>query len=355
MTHFLKKYRFWLLTPILFLFPHFMFSQGGNQWTSSVNVAGGTNLSDWIYDVITTQEKNYFAVGFAKEDEQNTTPRPDVPYFTLISPSGLMLADGFVEIPSLENPANTARGRLFNVVEGIDAYFSVGCIDCFNAFTQGFLVKVNKTTLAEQHWSLLPSGSTSGRLNDIVNVSAGGENYIVVTGWANDGTGRKNWIAAYNYDGTLRTNGSVLHELVTPALGESGAMVHDIAPDGKVRVYTASAVFKSQSSDPTFPLLRRDQDIQVNVTSYDPSSSIPFTIGTPVEVNSITSRPYTGPNANGAIAPGPNDIFEVYKPRFTNGESDKYPYGPKYLGTSFARINMTNCNESAPAPGLLYM
>ncbi len=196
MTHFLKKYRFWLLTPILFLFPHFMFSQGGNQWTTNVNVAGETNLADWIYDVITTEEKNYFAVGFAKEDETDVIPRPDVPYFSLLSPNGVLLGDGFVEIPSLENPLNTARGRLFNVVEGTDAYFSVGCIDCFNAFTQGFLVKVNKTTLAEQHWSLLPSGSTSGRLNDIVNVSAGGENYIVVTGWANDGTGRKNWIAA---------------------------------------------------------------------------------------------------------------------------------------------------------------
>ncbi|MFN0212625.1 MAG: hypothetical protein ACKVT2_00085 [Saprospiraceae bacterium] len=162
-----------LLLFSLFFAPLLLSAQGGNQWTTSVNVGGESELADWVYDIITTSEKNYFGVGFAKENEQNTTPRPDVPAYFLLSPNGVLLGDGFVEMPSLENPANIARGRLFNVVEGSDAYFAVGCVDCFNSFSRGFLIKIDKTTLTEQHWAVLPTNYTSGRLNDIVQVSSG--------------------------------------------------------------------------------------------------------------------------------------------------------------------------------------
>ena len=224
---------------IFALLPFLSFAQGA-QWVTSVNVGGVPKLADWVYDVITTSEKNYFCVGFAKEDEHTpNSPRKDVPAFCLLSPSGTLLGDGYIEILSASN--EIASGRLYNVVEGTDAYFAVGFIQCFDGCQKGILVKVDKTTLAEQHWSIIPNGYTKGRLNDIIHVSANGDNYLIVTGWADDGvTGNKTWIAAYNYDGTLRTTGSVLHEFVTTNQGEAGAITYEVMPDGKVKIFSAS-------------------------------------------------------------------------------------------------------------------
>jgi hypothetical protein len=341
-----------LIVAFLLFFTQKADSQS-NQWTTSVTVGGTPNLSDWVYDIITTEEKNYFAVGFAKESESNPSVRPDVPAYCLLSPNGRLIGDGVVELPNSQDPTRIAQGRLYNVVEAPDAYFAVGCSECFGSTSKGILVKVDKSTLTAQQWLLLPANVTSARLNDISFVSNGGDQFVVVSGWASVG-GRKKWIAAYNLDGTLRSTNGAPHELVSTEAGEVSSVTHNVTPDGKVRIYTAAALPISSSADPNLPMRRVDTDIQINTLTYDASLTVPFTAAPPVQVNSIKSRAYTSPGTNGPLALNNTDLFSNFPPVFPNGGFDKYPYGPKYIGTSFER-NFSNCNESAPVPGLLYV
>ncbi len=324
-----------------------------NQWTTSVTVGGTPQLADWVYDVITTTEKNYFAVGFAKENEANPAARPDVPAFCLLSPSGRLIGDGVIELPHPQDPAKIAQGRLYNVVEAPDAYFAVGCNECFGSSSKGILVKVDKSTLSSQNWLLLPSQATSARLNDISYVDNNGDRFVLVSGWALDGS-RKKWVAAYNLDGTLRNTNGAPHELVSAESGEVGAMAQEVTADGKVRIYTAASLPRSTSSDPNLPMRRVDTDVQINTITYDAGNATPFTEAAPLSVSSISSRAYSAPGTNGPLTLEPDNIFYNFPPRFSNSKYDKYPYGPKYLGTPFER-DFPNCNETSPVPGLLYV
>ena len=117
-----NKLPHWAVTWLLFLLPAFILPMllpaQGVQWTSSVNVGGsnGQPWADWIFDVITTSEGNYMAVGFAREDEINGA-HPDVPAYCLIGPNGHLLRDGVVELLDNNTPPKIKAGRLANVVE----------------------------------------------------------------------------------------------------------------------------------------------------------------------------------------------------------------------------------------------
>jgi hypothetical protein len=341
-----------LIITFLLFFAQKTVSQS-NQWTSTVKVGGTPQLADWVFDVITTEEKNYFAVGFAKENEANPADWPDVPAYCLLSPNGRLIGDGVIELPHPDEQGKVAQGRLYNVVETPDAYFAVGCSECFGSSSKGILVKVDKSTLSSQNWLLLPSQATSARLNDISYVDNNGDRFVLVSGWALDGS-RKKWVAAYNLDGTLRNTNGAPHELVSAESGEVGAMTHEVTADGKVRIYTAASLLRSISSDSNLPMRRVDTDVQINTITYDAGNATLFTEAAPLAVSSITSRAYSSPGTNGPIALGSDDIFLNFPPKFPNGQYDKYPYGPKYLGTPFSR-DFPNCNETSPVQGLLYV
>jgi hypothetical protein len=282
-----------LIITFLLFFAQKTVSQS-NQWTSTVKVGGTPQLADWVFDVITTEEKNYFAVGFAKENEANPATRPDVPAYCLLSPNGRLIGDGVIELSLPQNPDKVAQGRLYNVVETPDAYFAVGCSECFGSSSKGILVKVDKSTLSYQNWLLLPSKATSARLNDISYVDNNGDRFVLVSGWALDGS-RKKWVAAYNLDGTLRNTNGAPHELVSAESGEVGAMTHEVTADGKVRIYTAASLLRSISSDSNLPMRRVDTDVQINTITYDAGNATLFTEAAPLAVSSITSRAYGSP------------------------------------------------------------
>jgi len=139
--------------------PWLLHSQGA-QWTTSIDAGGSGNegWADWIFDVITTQEGNYLGVGFAKEDEE-TGQHPDVPAYCLINPNGALLRDGVVEIFE-QGAALPMAGRLANVVEGSnDSYYAVGFVGGFGPGSKGLLVRINKTSLDNTPFVIVPQGS----------------------------------------------------------------------------------------------------------------------------------------------------------------------------------------------------
>lgn len=331
-TQLLLKLFFWCLVA---LSPLLLPAQGV-QWTSSVNVGGGGSApwADWIFDVITTQQGNYLAVGFAKEDEVNHQ-HPDVPAYCLIGPNGGLLRDGVVEIfdPGASQPM---QGRLSNVIEGSnDSYYSVGFIGGFGPNSKGLLIRINKTSLDHTPFIITPQGFTTARLSDIVQVNAPTP-YLLVSGQATNGGPSQRWIAAYNFDGTL------IHEQVFPLQGDWSEQQNtlDYEIEGNhVNIYYAA--YKQTSSDGGGHR-RHDSDILIGKITYTPTTGV-FSEMTE-SYNSIEQGPRDELAMQSPVGAG--TIFDEYPPV----KADKYPYGPKYVGTPFER-NFENCNESASANG----
>lgn len=317
------------------LFPSYISAQSV-QWTASVNVGGGGNTAwaDWVYDVITTKEGNYLAVGFAREDETNGG-HPDVPAYCLLNANGGLLRDGVVEIFD-QGASQPKQGRLNNVVEANnDSYYAVGFMGGFGSGAQGLLLRINKTTLDYTHFLIVPQGFTTSRVTDIVEVAASTP-YLLISGQAGDGGPSRRWIAAYNYDGTL------IHEKVFP-LGSDGlnerlsTLDYELSGNN-VNIYYAAYDMKAENGG--FGSHRRhDSDILIGKITYNPINGT-FT-ETTQSFNSIEQGPMDLEEMQTGVGAG--TIFDVSPP---NG-LDKYPYGPKYLNTSLAR-NFQNCNETAP-------
>ena len=346
-----------LVCALLYATSPLLLQGQGVQWTTSVNVGGsnGAPWADWVLDIITTSEGNYLAVGFAWEDEVNGQ-HPDVPAYCLISPNGKLLRDGVIET----DPGNPSPGRLANVVEaGNDSYYAVGFLGGFQG-AQRLLVRINKTSLDAVYYqpTIIHSDPgkkvTKSRLSEIVDVP-GNPSYLLCSRWVEgdlvDGNGntigafpREKWLVTFNYDGTIKD------QLFLPQSGsessELSAVTFEPLAGGAIRIYGASYVLVN--SDGGFGSYRRnDSDIAISMIEYDPVSG--FQTETVSTVNSITQ----GPRDNLANAQvGAGDIFENHPPTFPPGTFqalpyDKFPYGPKYIGTSFER-NFSNCNENAP-------
>ena len=288
-------------------------------------------------------------VSFARGDEHNNA-HPDVPGYCLVGPNGHLLRDGVIE---LMNGTTIRFGRLSNVVEGSnDSYYAVGFLDAFQE-PKGLLVRINKTSLDAQTFEIGATGYGFANPLDIVNVSSSNDNYLLLSGWVKTETGdRKRWIASYNYNGTK------MHEMVMPLsgnLGEEGkTLLTEVGANGIVDIYCASSISIAIPPPGSTPNLRRqDSDILMSKITYN-SATGSFTETNPVFFNSITQRPYTSPGITAPITVAPSDIFATYPPNFSNGQYDKYPYGPRYLGTSFQR-NFDNCNEESPQSGFLYV
>jgi hypothetical protein len=313
------------------------FSQGGAQWTSSINVGDGDGAppgpwADWILQVITTQEGNYLGVGFAREDEEGGT-HPDVPSYCLVGPNGNLLRDGVVE---------PITGRLSDVLEAAnDSYYAVG-----GRATKGLLLRINKTTLDAVPFDVSPSNLfyDKARLSDISLLPTSQGVRLLCTGKAShdDGNGNTDdyssrWVAVFDL------NGNMIHDHVFPTSGyneELSSAQFSTSASGLIEIfYTA---YKMKTEDGGYLSHRRhDSDILVGKISYNPTNGDFTELST--AHNSISQGP-RDEKANATVAVG--DIFAQFPPTI----HDKYPYGPKYLGTGFAR-DFENCNEPESANG----
>lgn len=121
-----------------------MNGQPAVEWYNHTDVgeAGayeGKALADWIFDMTTTEEGNYLAVGYALQDEENETVNRQ-PSFALYAPNGHLLQDRVLE---------GEKGQLDYVMEGGDYYYAVGYQG-----EDALLVRIDKDDLGFQDYHL---------------------------------------------------------------------------------------------------------------------------------------------------------------------------------------------------------
>ncbi|RMG85452.1 MAG: hypothetical protein D6714_05965, partial [Bacteroidetes bacterium] len=181
--HFKKS--MWLL-PWIMLFVSFgtIKAQTG-QWSSETNVGtgnlpAGTPLADWLYDIITTANGNYLAVGFAREDETIPSQHDRVPAYCFLATNGVLQKDVVIE---------GNKGQLENVIEAPnDSYYSAGYRGA-----NALVVRINKATLDYTTYEFPPQifdyasyNFSNARLKDVIVLDDNGTPKLIVTGSVRD-------------------------------------------------------------------------------------------------------------------------------------------------------------------------
>ncbi|MCB9284592.1 MAG: T9SS type A sorting domain-containing protein [Lewinellaceae bacterium] len=326
------------MAGILSFFCNATYGQPAVEWYNSTDVGeageySGTALADWIFEMITTQEGNYLAVGFALEDEANSTTER-LPSFALYSPHGHLLQDAVV---------GEDKGQFDSVTEGEDYYYAVGYQG-----DSAILARIRKDDLNTREYPLNTSlftydeGTGNTRIKDALELECNSEKRVFCAGFAKESGGeRRRWISSYSFD----SNGDITleDEWVSPTSSppeEFYALIANPQPNGSIELYTLSQIMK-QLDTGGGALRHHDYDIRVQKFTYDCSTG--FSAGDSEDLNSI---PWTARDLEKLTGtPSPGTILGDYYP---DAFQDEYPYGPKYLGTSFERT-FDNCNETSPS------